>query len=221
MAMRALLLSFTFFASAVLMAMTRAAEVAPAHVPLARLPMAIGPWRGQDQPPLDERELANLGADDYLARVYVDRQAVTGLFVGFWASQRQRDTVHSPLNCLPGSGWEKISTARLDVALDTSQNIAGPTPRHISVNRLIVQKGLERQLVLYWFQGHGRVVASEYASKFLLAADAVRLNRTDGALVRVMVRLAGESRAAEDDAERNGVGFVRTMFPLLTGLLPA
>ena len=93
-----------------------------------------------------------------------------------------------------------------------------PNP-DVEINRYVVQKGLERQLVLYWYQSHGRVVASEYWGKFYLIRDAVRLNRTDGALVRVTAPINGDNGDAS--AERTAVGFVKALFPLLRDYLPA
>ena len=91
--------------------------------------------------------------------------------------------------------------------------------RDIIVNRYIVQKGLERQLVLYWYQSHGRVVASEYWSKLYLVTDAIRTNRTDGSMVRVIAPIAhgDESGAA---AERVAEDFVRAILPALPAYLP-
>ena len=93
--------------------------------------------------------------------------------------------------------------------------------RPIEVNRWIIQKGEERQLVLYWYQSHGRVVASEYASKVHLVLDAVRLNRTDAALVRIIQPIGpatGDSPAA---AEAAAVAFARSLFPVLERVIPA
>jgi EpsI family protein len=164
--------------------------------------------------------LAVLGVDDYLTRVYfnADRTEGAGLYIGFYQSQRQGDTMHSPLNCLPGAGWEPLSQSRLivNVAGDKSRS----TSRDIEVNRYVIRKGLDRQLVLYWYQAHDRIVASEYWGKFYLVADAVRMNRTDGALVRVIVPIApGETSEAR--AEDTAVRFVKSMFPLLSDYLPA
>jgi EpsI family protein len=137
-----------------------------------------------------------------------------GLYMGFYGSQRQGDTIHSPLNCLPGAGWQPVSEGRLQIANADGQG------RDITVNRYVVQKGVERQLVLYWYQSHGRVVASEYTSKLYLIHDAIRLNRTDGSMVRVIapikVNAADEGAAAERLAEE----FVRVIFPLLPAYLP-
>jgi EpsI family protein len=186
--------------------------------PVSRLsfdsfPMTIADWRAVVDPPLEADILRVLGVDDYLSRVYYrpDRAAV-GLYIGFYASQRQGDTIHSPLNCLPGAGWEPVSQGRLVVSgLGTGEGI--------EVNRYVVQKGLQRQLVLYWYQSHGRVVASEYTSRLLLIGDAVRLNRTDGSMVRVIAAIPHDADGSE--AEKLAVTFVRQLFPLLAGYIPA
>ena len=133
-----------------------------------------------------------------------------GLYVGYYGSQQQGDSIHSPLNCLPGSGWEPVSKGALTVT-------AGGRP--ITVNRYVIRKGVDRVLVLYWYQSHGRVVADEYASRAYMVWDAMRTHRTDAALVRVIVPII-EGEAPEQEAEREGVSFVQSMFPLLENYLP-
>ena len=215
---RTLTLLVCLLASAGLVARADRAEPVPIRQPLAQLPMNIGEWQGLQQQPFTKEILAILGVDDYLVRAYLrpDRSGV-GLYVGYYKSQRQGDSIHSPLNCLPGAGWEPVSKSFLQ--LEVPSRIDGPT-RTIEVNRDVVQKGRdEQQLVLYWYQAHNRVVASEYWGKFYLVADAVRLNRTDGSLVRVMVPvMEGDSREAA--AEATAVRFVKALFPLLSNYLP-
>ena len=183
---------------------------------LAELPMQIGEWRGVPQPALTKAVLDVLRADDYLMRSYfAPDRAVAGLYIGFWNSQRQGETIHSPLNCLPGGGWEPVSRSILRFA-----DPRNPAGAELAVNRYVIQKGLDRQVVLYWYQSHGRIVASEYWSKFYLVADAVRMNRTDGAIVRVITPIAGDTAEAEQLAERAALRFVRAMFPQLDDFLP-
>ena len=83
-----------------------------------------------------------------------------------------------------------------------------------------MQKGLERQLILYWYQSNGRIVASEYWSKFYLVADAVRFNRTDGAIVRIVAPITGTGREAEANAERVALRFINELLPKLDAFLP-
>jgi len=175
----------------------------------------MGEWRKGQELAIDAEVLAILGVDDYLSRTYFtpDRSGV-GLYVGYYESQKQGDTIHSPLNCLPGAGWEPVSEGRL-----TIPNVDGQG-RAITVNRYIVQKGLDRQMVLYWYQARGRVVASEYTSKAYLINDAIRRNRTDGSMVRVIAPIDTRVEGKSAEAEQLAVDFVRAMFPLLPSYLP-
>jgi len=217
MVARCLVLFVCFAAGAGLVARAERAEPAPVRARFDRFPMQVGTWRGVQQPPLDPHVLAQLGVDDYMTRAYYtsDRSAAVGLYIGYYGSQRQGDTMHSPQNCLPGSGWEPVSNALLSIGVPSG---ATGTMSRIGVNRYIIQKGMDRQLVLYWYQSHGRVVASEYWAKYYVIRDAVRLNRTDGALVRVISPVVGDD--GETRAERLAVAFVKDLFPALAGYLP-
>lgn len=202
-------------ATTLFLANARAAEVAVTRTAFDTFPMAIGEWNAVVDPPLDQDVLRVLGVDDYLSRIYYGPDGkAAGLYIGFYGSQRQGDTIHSPLNCLPGAGWEPVQQGRLTIANADGQG------RDISVNRYVVQKGLERQLVLYWYQSHGRVVASEYWSKLHLIQDSIRLNRTDGSMVRVISPI--DPRATDDGlaAERVAEELVRAIFPVLPAYLP-
>jgi EpsI family protein len=102
--------------------------------------------------------------------------------------------------------------------LSVRENLQTSNVRAIEINRVVIQKGFERQLVLYWYQGHGRVIASEYSGKIFMVLDAIRTNRTDAALVRVVAPVAaGQS---EEVAEQRAVQFVQTLFPRLADYLP-
>lgn len=212
---RAAVLCLMMAATTVFLANARRSELPVTRSAFASFPMELQGWRATVDPPLSDDILKVLGVDDYLSRVYYRPDgAAVGLYMGFYGSQRQGDTIHSPLNCLPGAGWEPVKQGRLTIA-----NVDG-AGRDITVNRYIVQKGLDRQLVLYWYQSHGRVVASEYTSKLLLINDAIRLNRTDGSLVRVIAPIPV---SADDDgaaAEQLAESFVRVLFPQLHSYLP-
>jgi EpsI family protein len=189
-------------------------EAVAARQPLSSFPMRIDGWEGQPAPEFDARVMAVLGVDEFVNRIYRRSAALAELYIGYYQSQRQGDSIHSPLNCLPGAGWQPIDSRR--IAIDVP-DVRNATP--ITVNRVLIQKGDDRQAVLYWYQSHGRVVASEYWSKLYLIADAVRLNRTDAALVRVIAPVDRHD-GSEQAAEQQAVAFVRAMFPLLDGYLP-
>jgi EpsI family protein len=193
-------------------------ENVPVREPLVTFPLTIAAWHGRVQPPMPDSILAVLGVDEYLDRGYSkSAKEYAGLYVGYYQSQRQGDTIHSPLNCLPGAGWEPVSKGYLSIPVLTAQG----TTETITVNRYVIQKGLDRQVVLYWYQSHGRVVANEYRSKIYMVLDAVRLNRTDAALVRVVTPRIGDGPAAEAAADAAGVDFVKTIFPVLDKYIPS
>jgi EpsI family protein len=215
---RSIALCATLIAASVLIARASASEVPQDRVSFAAFPMALGDWRGRAGAPLDVDTLAVLGVTDYLTRTYTANAAAANLYVGYWASQKQGDSIHSPLNCLPGAGWEPLSKTMLAVPVVDGDGLV--PARSIAVNRYVVQKGLDRELVLYWYQSHGRVVANEYLSKMYLVADAIRTNRTDAALVRVIVHI-GTQDGGETLAEREGVQFIASLFPILSTYLPS
>jgi EpsI family protein len=158
---------------------------------LSAFPRELADWTGNEGAPLDPDVARVLGADDYLNRTYHHADAgAVGLWVAFYGAQRQGDAIHSPMNCLPGTGWTPVEHSRPLLSIGD---------RQIRVNRYVVQKRGERQIVTYWFQGRGRFVASEYTNKAYLLLDAVRLRRTDGALVRLVAPIDG-SEARSDAA---------------------
>ena len=212
---RALVLCLLMAATTIFLANARKSEVPVARESFATFPMTIGPWQAVVDPPLDEDVLKVLGVDDYLSRVYYQsNRESAGLYLGFYGSQRQGDTIHSPANCLPGAGWEPISEGRLQIP-----DVDG-AGRSIIVNRYVIRKGLDRQMVLYWYQGRGRVVANEYWSRFFLIRDAMVANRTDGSLVRVIVPIAAGDENNVVAAESLAQQFVRAIFPMLGSYLP-
>ena len=155
-------------------------EYLPPRAALSSLPLQIGGWTGIDQP-IDQQTLEILGPGEYLIREYENAsqpQPAVNLYIAYFSTQKAGDTIHSPNHCLPGAGW--VPTSRKMIQLTAPDGFSFP------VNRYVVSKSGERQLVLYWFQAHGRAVASEYWAKYYLVADAIRLNRSDGSLIRLM-----------------------------------
>jgi EpsI family protein len=208
MVSRALILIALIAAAGVYAAGAAGAEATVERTPLAALPWTIDGWQGRDATPFADDVVAALGVDDYINRHYVrDAHSPVSLYVGYYASQRQGDTIHSPQNCLPGAGWQPVSYERLTLN-------AGGT--NIEVNRYLIQKGMDRQAVLYWYQGRGRVVANEYANKAWLMMDAARLRRTDGALVRLITPVVDTPSTAFEELS----AFTSAIFPRLAAHLP-
>ena len=214
---RMLILSATLLLGVAVVASASRTEVIPSRAPLREFPTSIGEWRGKDEPPFAPEILEVLGVDEYVNRSYRAPTRSVGLYIGFYGSQRQGDTIHSPMNCLPGAGWEPVVRDYVDVPVISGQGIE----QTISINRYVIEKGLSRSVVLYWYQSHGRVIANEYQSKILMVVDAVRLNRTDAALVRIVSPVLGPGVEAEKAASSLAVEFVKTTFPLLEKYLPS
>jgi EpsI family protein len=178
------------------------------HQPLRDLPYTMGNWKGQEQP-LPEQIVQAVGVSDYTNRVYFQpTEPPVQLYIGYYASQRTGETMHSPKNCLPGAGWEPISAGYATILLTTA--------RQIVVNDYIIQKDLNKEMVLYWYQGRGRVIASEYAGKFWTVTDAISRNRTDGALVRLITPV----NDGEAKARMRLIGFAQSLFPDLDAIIP-
>jgi EpsI family protein len=199
-------------ASTALLLHTRAnTDVNPPSEPFSQLPSVLAGWTGSDQP-IDQETRDVLGAGDFLSRIYTQagQTAPIGLFIGYFPTQRTGQTIHSPKHCLPGAGWVFESSNYLNLT-----DVDGKTHR---VGEYVIANGGMRQFVIYWYQAHGRSVANEYMAKIYMAADAMRMNRTDGALVRVITPVAPSEDVAE--ARRRAEGFAMRLTPLLPQFIP-
>jgi EpsI family protein len=158
-------------------------------------------WRGADAAPLDRETQRQLAADAYVNREYQAAGAAPiGLYVAYYAQQRPNVSIHSPLHCLPGTGWEPLEVSTIDV---------GTPATPMLLRRMIVRKNFDRAVVLYWYAIHGRVVADEFASRFWLLRDSLLARRSDAALVRVSAPVDSSVDAADRDAAR----FARALLP--------
>ena len=157
--------------------------------PLSAFPEQVGAWQKSGDAIIDEPTMKVLRASDYLLRDFRRADGETANFyVGYYASQRDGASYHSPLNCLPGSGWMLSEPGKV--------SIAKPNGSNFIANKYVIQNGDYRSLMIYWYQGRGRSVASEYWGKIYTVIDSVRLRRSDGALVRVTVPISGSEQTA-------------------------
>ena len=187
----------------------------PISDPVSAMPTQIGLWSSRDEP-LNDEVLQILGKGEFLNRIYDIRDGRSsvpsiGLFIGYFPTQRTGQTIHSPQHCLPGAGWTFESSRYTTLKANDGTNYR--------VGEYVITNGEARQFVLYWYQAHGRSVANEYVSKAYLIADAIRMNRTDGALVRVITPIAPSEpvSAARDRA----IGFAKQMATQLPRIIPS
>jgi EpsI family protein len=157
---------------------------------------------------ISDEERAVAGMNSYVMRSYggPGTPAFT-LYVGYYESQAQGRTIHSPRNCLPGAGWESLAFGRAVVA--TAAGI-------VTLNRYMIQREDQRAIVLYWYQGRGRVESSEYVVKWDLLRDAALKGRSEEALVRVVVPVV----QSEEDALRVAEEVAKAVIPAVDQALP-
>ncbi|MGH9486272.1 MAG: exosortase C-terminal domain/associated protein EpsI [Terriglobales bacterium] len=167
--------------------------IMPHRLPLAEFPAQLaapagGSWMLANTEQLDAETMSVLKASDYLLRDYRMQGgplagAQAQLFVAYYRNQSAGDAMHSPKNCLPGAGWEPVTNDRIPLGMNA------PDGKPALVNRYVVENSGARDIVLYWYQAQGRIIASEYWGKFYLVWDAMREHRRDGAIVRVVVSI--------------------------------
>ncbi|MEO8099604.1 MAG: exosortase C-terminal domain/associated protein EpsI [Acidobacteriota bacterium] len=184
-------------------------EFIPQSRPLSGVPRTLGAWQFAQEGVVDKETMDVLRADDVMNRSYRNGNVEANLFVAGFRSQRTGKAPHSPKNCLPGSGWMELSSGEISIPVGLSQPI--------TVNRYVISHGDDRSLVLYWYQSRDRAVASEYKAKFWVVADAIRFNRTDTALVRVILPIVNRN---EDEAEKRATQFVQSFYTTLLDYLP-
>jgi EpsI family protein len=189
----------------------RAGEARVSRTELKKFPAQLGDWQqaGIDSR-LDQASEDVLRADDYLLRSFSTTDGRTASFyVGYYATQRNGASFHSPLNCLPGAGWTLLDGGRINIS-----PADGSAP--FEANRYIVQNGNDRDVMIYWYQGRGRFVASEYWGKIYTVIDSVRRRRSDGAMVRVLV----PARDSDEKAFKIAANLASLAAPQLPAFVP-
>lgn len=173
------------------------AYLGEAHVErqeLKTFPIELGAWKqaGVDGR-FDAETMSVLRASDYLLRDYrLSQGPAANLYIGYYATQRDGASYHSPLNCLPGAGWSMQDPELVSIKLADGKTFMA--------NKYVIQNGSTRELMIYWYQGRGRTIASEYWGKIYTVLDSVRLRRSDAAMVRVMVPITASDTAALESA---------------------
>ncbi len=203
-------------------------DYVPPRQPLAQLPVAIGPWDISHDIPLSQDTLDVLGQGDFLNRVYdsstllaqpaaqtlqqsaVNPAVPVSLFIGYFPTQRTGQTIHSPQHCLPGAGWTFESSRYV--------NMSDVNGKLYNVGEYVINNGETRQFVIYWYQAHGRSIANEYKAKLYMVSDAIRTNRTDGALVRVITAILPSEPISS--ARDRALLFAGQLAPLLPQFIP-
>jgi EpsI family protein len=186
---------------------SRPKDAATPQLPLREFTSDIGSSHSEDRP-FENQVVRAIGADDYINRIYLGSSLPIELYIGYYKDQRTGDRIHSPRNCLPGSGWEPVHSGWIQIGAEDGVPVV--------VNAFLVAKGGKRDLVLYWYQSHGRIIASEYRAKFWLVADALNHRSADGAIIRIWTTAAD----GEANSQARAVEFARRVYPQVAKFLP-
>jgi exosortase D (VPLPA-CTERM-specific) len=184
------------------------AEHIPSRARFVAFPTTIGDWQGRTEN-FDPATEQFLRVDDYILADYSRTgDKPVNFYVAYYASQREAESPHSPVVCLPGGGWLITSLERTSLVID------GKT---YHFNRVTIENGPVKNLVYYWFDERGRIIANEYAAKWYLLLDSISKGRTDGALVRLTTTI---DQGGQDRADRRSQNFMEATLPRLTTFIP-
>lgn len=182
-------------------------EIVPDKKSFAEFPLTIDRWSGTSRL-FTNNENDILRLSDYLLADLADGENRITVYIGYTESQRKGFVPHSPKACIPGGGWE-ISDASI-------RELSAQDGRHFSVTRLLISRGEERQIVYYWFRQRGRDLSNEYSMKLALLYDAIRINRTDGAIVRFSMPVKGSVEKSDTILK----SFIGLVYPKLPEYIP-
>lgn len=182
-------------------------EVIPNRASFSSFPLEVDGWKGRPYQ-FENGENQILQLKDYLLVNYNKANTNINLYAGYTDSQRSGSVPHSPKACIPGGGWEITNTKIHEIKIDDQKTI--------KVTRLLIAKGESKQLVYYWFHQRGRDLSNEFSMKFLLLYDAIKMNRTDGAIVRYTIPVY----KSEAESDKKLSDFIRTSYTLLPPFIP-
>ena len=184
-------------------------EAVPLPADIDNFPKQVGLFTMTGSSDFSEDVVQELGVDSYINRDYQDKDGyLLSLYLGYYEEQREGSMIHSPKNCMPGSGWDPVQSSVAPI------NIPG-SDQHYKVNMILFQKGMDKLIMHYWYQGRNRIVANEYIDRFFLIMDSTFRHRSEGALVRVIGPWDPSGNNEKKQAQ-----FVADLFPQLQQHLP-
>ncbi len=181
----------------------------PPNKPLMEFPVENRGWRMVSQSEFSERVLDVLKPTDYLYRQYVAPDGgVVGLYIGFHGGGKGCGGIHSPKNCLPGSGWYQCSSGKSSIQVKSGK---------LDLVKAVYQKGESSELFLYWFQVKGIALTDEYSLKLAEIMNSIKYRRRDSAFIRISVPFQSDEKKAVE----TGTRFIRDFYPVIRGFLPS
>lgn len=207
---QSIILVIVFLITAGLTKFASHSEIIKPNKPFKEFPLQIDQWKGHSNR-LEDKVYNVLGVEDYiLANYFNPQKEMVNLYVGFYQSQKKGDIIHSPKNCMPGSGWNIASTGIETVKIHKLN-------KEIKVIKLLLVNGAQKQVVYYWFQSRGRIISSEYMQKIWLVVDSIFKHRTDGSFVRLISPVIKDEKTTDKILK----SFVDRVYPILTEFIPS
>ena len=184
-------------------------EAVPLPADIEGFPTQVGSFTMTGSSEFSEEVVQELGVDNYINRNYRDNDGYKlSLYLGYYEEQREGSMIHSPKHCMPGSGWNPVESSVVSISVSGSN-------QSYKVNRILFQKGMDKIIMHYWYQGRNRIVANEYFDRFFIIVDSIFRHRSEGSLVRVI----GPWDSSRSYEKKQGQ-FVASLFHILQQTLP-
>ncbi|WP_020676369.1 exosortase C-terminal domain/associated protein EpsI [Geopsychrobacter electrodiphilus] len=201
-------LLFVILGLAFVYVQTRTEVAVPTGKPFNLFPLRVANWVMTGESHFSGQVLEVLRPSDYLSRNYQNsRGEQLGFYLGFHDGGPDSGPIHSPKQCLPGSGWNRLHDEVRSVLIN------GHKVPYVSA---VYQKDQQKQLFLYWFQEGDEVLTNEYALKFVMIKNSILRNRRDSAFIRLSLMIHQD----EAKALATGEEFMRDFVPIINTFLP-
>lgn len=158
-------------------------------------------WKGHGSSSFDQEVVKSLALDDYLNQSYSNGSEIVNLYIGYYLTLKKVGAAHSPLVCFPGQGW---------VVSDKTTKEIKTKDGNIDLAVMLVTRGQEKNLVLYWFQAFDKTCPGTFLQKIYTFWAKVMHCREDNAFVRVTVDMNGRSM---EEAYEKGQNFIKAFYP--------
>jgi exosortase D (VPLPA-CTERM-specific) len=188
-------------------------EKIPTKKPLDQFPLKFSDWSAESRQSMAQGFLDELDLSEYVIADYQNGKGKQiNTYVAYYERQSKGKSIHSPATCLPGSGWSFDQSGTVHIS-----GLSG-NPETMEVNRAVMQYGRSTQIAYYWFPQRGRILNNAYQLKIYNFWDALTMQRTDGALIRLITPVYEYEKLADADARLQN--FMKEFVPVLEEFIP-
>ena len=169
-------------------------------------------WESKGFIPIEEKIIKVLELDDYANQSYSNGKDAVFLYIGYYFTKRKIGAAHDPLVCFPGQGW---------VASDIKKGKLSLNPHaedSISYSAMIVERGLQKELIIYWFQAFDKATPDTTTQKVALLWKTLSQKREDNAFVRISISVGNKSL---DECREITFEFIKSFYPIFLEYIKA